>query len=243
MNLATGSSPTGWTTNAQLPTRVHNMVLPAATDGIPIEPLVVSLEAPSYIRLSAMSVQLRINSLQDRKLNVRTSARHVLRSVRVPESPGAPGPACEAIQADGRPCKVALASSAQDPWCHRHHSEWIDLNTRWNKANKDAEKVTVVSSETAKQKVIKLRLSVDLRRQIRDRFYPRGGDMQDYIKWLAKLETDVRQLADNLLSMHSLSYASSFRLYLTAIHSAEPQSRTYPRNSSRWHAAPQLVRS
>lgn len=60
--------------------------------------------------------------------------------------------------------------------------------------------MTVISSETAKQKVIKLRLSVDLRRQIRDRFYPRWGDIQDYIKWIAKLEADVRQLADSLLS-------------------------------------------
>ena len=58
----------------------------------------------------------------------------------------------------------------------------------------------VLSLDVAKQKVLKLRQSVDLRRQIRDRFYPRGGDIQDYIKWLAKLEADVRGLADSLLS-------------------------------------------
>jgi hypothetical protein len=82
------------------------------------------------------------------------------------------------------------------------NQEWRDLNAQWSKAHKEAEKLVVLSSETAKQKVIKLRLSVDLRRQIRDRFYPRGGDIQDYIKWIAKLESDVRQLADSLLSMY-----------------------------------------
>jgi hypothetical protein len=156
-----------------------------------------------YIRLLAMSVQLRINGLKDRRPSIKTNSRQILRSVDVPESPGALGPACEALEPSGRPCKVALATTADDPWCLRHHTEWLDLNARWSKTQKEAEKVVVVSSETAKQKVLKLRLSVELRRQIRDRFYPRGGDIQDYIKWIAKLETDVRQLADSLLSMTS----------------------------------------
>jgi hypothetical protein len=164
------------------------------------EPLTHAL-SPSYIRLLAMSVQLRINSLQDRRPSVKGNARQLLRSSEVPDSPTTLGPVCEALGSDGRPCKVALATTAEDPWCPRHHHEWTDLNVRWGKTHKEAEKVTVISSETAKQKVMKLRLSVDLRRQIRDRFYPRGGDIQDYIKWIAKLETDVRQLADSLLSM------------------------------------------
>jgi hypothetical protein len=167
------------------------------------QPLSNPLPSPSYIRLLAMSVQLRINGLQDRRPSIKANSRHLLRSVEVPDSPGTLGPACEALEPSGRPCKVALATTAQDPWCHRHHNEWLDINTRWSKTQKEAETLAVVSSETAKQKVIKLRLSVDLRRQIRDRFYPRGGDIQDYIKWIAKLETDVRQLADSLLSITS----------------------------------------
>ncbi|KAF2027120.1 hypothetical protein EK21DRAFT_115122 [Setomelanomma holmii] len=146
-----------------------------------------------------MSVQLRINSLQDRRSTTKGTTRHLLRLSEVPESPATPGPVCEAVEPNGHPCKVALASTAQDPWCHKHHEEWQSLNGRWTQAQKDAEKVVVVDSNTAKRKVMKLRLSVDLRRQMRDRFYPRGGDIQDYIKWLAKLETDVRQLADTLL--------------------------------------------
>jgi hypothetical protein len=155
---------------------------------------------PSYIRLMAMSVQLRINSLQDRRPSVKGNTRQLLRSSEVPDSPSTRGHVCEALEPDGRPCRVALAATAVDPWCHRHHHDWQEINTRWSKTHEDAEKLVVVNSETAKQKVMKLRLSVELRRQIRDRFYPRGGDIQDYIKWIAKLETDVRQLADSLLS-------------------------------------------
>jgi hypothetical protein len=148
-----------------------------------------------------MSLQLRISSIQDRRPSQRAQTRFLLHSSEVPELPASNGPVCEALELDGRVCKVALAASAQDPWCHQHHHEWKELNARWSKTHKEAETAAVTSSETAKQKVIKLRLSVDLRRQIRDRFYPRGGDMQDYVRWIAKLETDVRQLADSLLSM------------------------------------------
>jgi len=160
---------------------------------------------PTFIHLSAMSVQLRIS---DRRPSVKGNSRNLLRSSEVPESPTSLGPVCEALESDGRPCRVALATTAGDPWCHKHHQEWKDLNARWSKTHKEAEKQTVISSETAKQKVMKLRQSVDLRRQIRDRFYPRGGDIQDYIKWIAKLETDVRQLADSLLSM-SISFVDT----------------------------------
>lgn len=160
-----------------------------------------SLPTPrSYIRLLAMSVQLRINGLQARRPSVKGTARRLVRLSDIPESPTVTGPVCEALELDGRPCQVALASTTKDSWCNRHYHEWKEINSRWNKAHREAEKMTVISSETAKQKVIKLRLSVDLRRQIRDRFYPRGGDIQDYIKWIAKLEADVRQLADSLLS-------------------------------------------
>jgi hypothetical protein len=168
-----------------------------------IDPFQHNLPTSSYMRRQAISVQLRINSLQDRRPSVKSNnARRLVRLSDIPESPTIVGPACEALESDGRSCKVALAKSAEDPWCHRHHQEWRDLNARWSKVHKEAEKLAVINSETAKQKVIKLRLSVDLRRQIRDRFYPYGDDIQDYIKWIAKLESDVRQLADSLLSMY-----------------------------------------
>jgi hypothetical protein len=169
-------------------------------DGKLVESSLFNSPSSSNIRLLAMSVQLRINNLQERKSGTKTIARHLLRSIEVPDSPGAVGPVCEALQPDGRPCKVALTTTVGSPWCPPHHHEWTDLNARWTKAQKETDKLAVISSETAKQKVLKLRLSVELRRQIRDRFYPLGGDMQDYIKWIGKLETDVRQLADSLLS-------------------------------------------
>ncbi|KAH8711892.1 hypothetical protein GQ44DRAFT_689821 [Phaeosphaeriaceae sp. PMI808] len=146
-----------------------------------------------------MSVQLRINSVQDRRPSIKGSTRHLVRASEVPESPTTRGPICEALELDGRPCKAALTATAEDPFCKRHHREWKDLNTRWSKSSQEAEKIVVISSGTAKQKTIKLRQSIDHRRNIRDRFYPRGGDLQDYIKWIAKIETDVRQLADSLL--------------------------------------------
>jgi hypothetical protein len=185
-----------------------------------------------------MSVRLRINNLQERKSSTKTNTRHLLRSIEVPDSPGASGPVCEALQADGRPCKVALNSNVEIPWCPPHHNEWIDLNARWTKAQKETDKLAVVSSETAKQKVIKLRLSVNLRRQIRDRFYPLGGDIQDYIKWIAKLETDVRQLADSLLSMN---LPTIFRPFLTCGRSAEPQPRTNTRDACSQHTASRVI--
>lgn len=120
-----------------------------------------------------------------------------------PESPTSPGAICEAVEIDSRPCRAELPSSAGEPFCSRHYKEWRELNTRWGKTHKEAEKLVVISLDLAKQKVIKLRQSIDLRRQIRDQFYPRGGDIQDYIKWIAKLENDIRQLADSLLSMLS----------------------------------------
>jgi hypothetical protein len=74
------------------------------------------------------------------------------------------------------------------------------MTLRWAKIHKEAEKLMVTGLDAAKQKIMKLRQSVDLRRQIQDRFYPRGGDIQDYIKWIHKMENDVRALADALLS-------------------------------------------
>jgi hypothetical protein len=166
----------------------------------------------SYIRLQATSAQHRINGLQDRRSSKKSPSQPLLRLVNVPESLGDHDPACKALEPSGRPCKVALAATADDPWCHRHRDEWLDLTTRWIRLQKEAEIVVVLGSESAKQKVLKLRLSVELRRQIRDQFYPCGEDTQDYIKWIVKLETDVRQLADSLLSMACLETQITFRL-------------------------------
>jgi hypothetical protein len=80
------------------------------------------------------------------------------------------------------------------------------MTMRWAKVHKEAEDLMVTGLDAAKQKIMKLRQSVDLRRVIQDRFYPRGGDIQDYIKWIHKLENDVRALADALLSMRLSSF-------------------------------------
>jgi len=147
-----------------------------------------------------MSIQLRISSSHEKHPTFRGNSRRLLRLSDIPESPSTIGAACEAVETDGRACRVALPSGASDPWCERHTEEWKDLSARWSKTQREAERIVVLSLDVAKQKVMKLRQSVELRRQIRDRFYPGGGDIQDYIKWLGKLESDVRQLADSLLS-------------------------------------------
>ena len=148
-----------------------------------------------------MSLQLRISNSKERRPAFRTNKRNLLRASEVPESPTLLGAICEAVEPDGRACRAELPSTAGDPFCSRHYKQWRDLNARWSKTHKEAENLVVTSPEIAKQKVMKLRQSVELRRQIRDQFYPRGGDIQDYIKWIAKLENDIRQIADSLLSM------------------------------------------
>ncbi|KAF1941695.1 hypothetical protein EJ02DRAFT_193200 [Clathrospora elynae] len=146
-----------------------------------------------------MSLQLRVSSSQERRPAFRGNTRRLLLFSDVPDSPGSSGTVCEAVESDGCACWVALPTSAGDPWCYRHHDEWRQKTMRWGKIHKEAEKMVVINLDVAKQKVVKLRQSVDLRRQIQDRFYPRGGDIQDYIKWIGKMENDVRQLADALL--------------------------------------------
>ncbi|KAF1850352.1 uncharacterized protein K460DRAFT_272527 [Cucurbitaria berberidis CBS 394.84] len=146
-----------------------------------------------------MTLQLCIRSTRERQPDPKGNTRSILRLSEVPDSPASVGAICEAVELDGRPCKTTLPPSACDPWCSAHHKEWVELNMRWSKVHTEAEQLAVTGVSIAKQKVSKLRLSVDLRRQIRDRFYPHGGDLQDYLKWLGKLENDVRQLADMLL--------------------------------------------
>lgn len=75
------------------------------------------------------------------------------------------------------------------------------MNMAWDKFQKEAEKIEVRDPVTAKQKMQKLQLAMNLRRRLRERFHTRGVDTPDYTKWIAKVETDTRQLADALLSM------------------------------------------
>ena len=99
------------------------------------------------------------------------------------------------------------------------------MNMAWDKFQKEAEKIEVKNPQTAKQKMQKLQLAMGLRRRLRERFHTRGVDTPDYTKWIAKVETDTRQLADALLSMffqkfltnvscptHQLIILSLFRL-------------------------------
>lgn len=146
-----------------------------------------------------MALQLRINSPNDGRPSFKGKSRILLRCSEPPESPLSKGNICDALELDSRPCKTLLPDDGHT-WCRRHVKELNDLNSRWSKAHKEAEVIHVYNTDTAKQKVIKLRLAVDLRRQIREHFYPRGGDTTDFIKWVMILEKDVRALADSVLS-------------------------------------------
>jgi hypothetical protein len=77
------------------------------------------------------------------------------------------------------------------------------LTARWKKVEKEAERIEASSPDTAKQKVLTLRQAIDLRRQIRDKFYPRGGDTADFLKWIGRLEKDLQTLADSILGSSS----------------------------------------
>jgi hypothetical protein len=103
-----------------VPSQDRIMIQPLPVAGEPSEPRTAVL-SPSYIRLSVTSVQLRINSLQDRRSNVKGNVRQIFRLSEVPKSPTILGLVCEALEPDGRSCRVALAATAGDLWCHRHH--------------------------------------------------------------------------------------------------------------------------
>ena len=160
-----------------------------------------------------MSLQLRISRSREHRPQLKESTRQLLRLNEVPHTSSTPS--CEAIGLDGRPCRVTLSSDTSDLLCIQHHMELGELDMRWSKTQKEAEKVQVLSLDDAKQKVLKLRQSVALRRQIRHRFYHHGGDIQDYIKWIAKLESDITQLADSLLSRLRLHMRHAYDLPVT----------------------------
>ncbi|KAF2175897.1 hypothetical protein K469DRAFT_609184 [Zopfia rhizophila CBS 207.26] len=144
-----------------------------------------------------MAPQLRIHARQGRFVN-KGKSRPLLRSSEPPKSPLTKGTTCDAVERNGNPCKVVLPSDGYT-WCKHHFNEMKELTAKWKTAQQEAEAVEVVNPDTAEEKVLKLRLSIDLRRQVRERLYPRGGDTFDYIQWIMKLETDARALADSIL--------------------------------------------
>ena len=150
-----------------------------------------------------MSIHLRIPSLQERRPSFQTRSRSLIRSSSPPRSPALQRNICEAIESDGRPCDKPLPSE-DDDWCSRHAQDLRDMNMAWDKVQKEAEKIEVRDPQSAKHKMQKLQLAMNLRRRLRERFHTRGVDTPDYTKWISKVETDTRQLADALLSRSRL---------------------------------------
>jgi hypothetical protein len=145
-----------------------------------------------------MSIHLRIASTEERRPSHLTKARSLIRSSEPPNSPSARKTICEAIEIDGRPCNLALEDDRED-WCNRHAQDLRDLNMAWDKIQKEAEKMDVKDAKSAKNKIDKLHLAINLRRRLRERFHTRGVDTVDFMKWFAKIEQDTSALADSIL--------------------------------------------
>lgn len=159
-----------------------------------------------------MTLHLRIQSATERRLRFAESTRCLIYASQVPDSPAASGHSCEALNHNGRRCRAVLADDQTHPWCDHHHHEWSDLAAQWRATRREAEGIVVSGPDSAKQKIITLRQAVDLRQQIRRQFYPQGDDIQDYIKWIAKLENDLTQVGDTLLSIPDPSLPLCFKL-------------------------------
>ncbi|KAF1359343.1 hypothetical protein EJ07DRAFT_166325 [Lizonia empirigonia] len=135
---------------------------------------------------------------RERRPTFQTRSRNLIRSSSPPRSPASQRDICEAVESDGRPCSKPLSSELDD-WCPRHAQDLRDMNMAWDKVQKEADRIEVRDPHSAKQKMQKLQLAMNLRRRLRERFHTRGVDTPDYTKWIAKVETDTRQLADALL--------------------------------------------
>lgn len=146
-----------------------------------------------------MSLQLQVSLSQNRRRSPKAKSTVSVKFSEPPRSPYLINHNCEALESDGRHCPQVLVTDG-DAWCKRHARELKEIKTRWERTVKEAERVNVVNPNTAEGKVLKLRQAVDLRRQIRERFYPRGGDTMDFIKWITRLERELRALADTILS-------------------------------------------
>lgn len=147
-----------------------------------------------------MSSGLCISTLQEFSSVSKDHSRIILHSSDPPKSPLVAYNVCEAVENNGRLCQQTLPREEEN-WCKRHATELKDFQAKWNKAFRDAECVEAGTPDTAREKILKLRQAMDIRRQIREKFYSRGGDTSDFINWIASLEKDMRTLADSILSM------------------------------------------
>jgi hypothetical protein len=153
-----------------------------------------------------MSSGLCISILKEPPSGSKGQTRVILRSSEPPRSPLVTSNECEALVGNGRPCQRSLPRE-EDTWCRRHATELKDFQSKWDRAFRDAKRVEADTPNTARQKILKLRQAMDLRRQIRERFYSRGGDTSDFINWMTSVEKDISTLADSILSMYSAWHA------------------------------------
>lgn len=144
-----------------------------------------------------MTPPIRIHAPREFCPALSTKSRVVLFATEPPSTCSAGSNVCEATDANGIPCTQGLVSDGP-LFCGKHLSDLKELSARWNRVHKEAEHLRATSPDTAKQKIIKLRQAVDLRRQIRNRFYKRGGDTVDYLKWVHSVETDIKAVADSV---------------------------------------------
>lgn len=128
--------------------------------------------------------------------------RTLLHTSEPPRSPAYEQDLCEAIKSDGSNCDVELLSD-EHAWCDKHLGEMKSLENSWYAMQVESAKVAVYDAETARRKVQKLRLAIELRRQIRERFFPRGGDTTNYIDWITDVERELYGLADYIMSKHN----------------------------------------
>ena len=84
--------------------------------------------------------------------------------------------------------------------CNCYFKEIKSLNVNWKQAQQEADNIEgPLNFDSANQKIGKLYLAIDLRRQISARFYGTGGDTTNYIQWIIKLKQDIWAFADRSL--------------------------------------------
>ncbi|KAL6710141.1 hypothetical protein ACN47E_009932 [Coniothyrium glycines] len=145
-----------------------------------------------------MSLRLHVRERRERPLQHQQIVRRLINTCEPPESPANQKFYCDTIETDGRRCQSVLTGENQ-AWCSWHTKDLNDVKSRWERVQRDADDIVVVDAHSAKQKVLKLRLAVDLRRRIRERFHARGVDTVDFIEWIASIEKDIQTLANTVL--------------------------------------------
>ncbi|KAF2744741.1 hypothetical protein M011DRAFT_496021 [Sporormia fimetaria CBS 119925] len=146
-----------------------------------------------------MAVSIRITVPQDTRLSLKAPNRTLIQHTP-PTQPMSPAEStsCAALTPDMQQCPLPVQQDSYT-WCNAHFSELKNLSYRWRRAQKEAESIQVVNPDTAKEVTMKLRLAVELRRQIKKRFCTRGEDTADFLAWLLRLERDIRGAADAVL--------------------------------------------